>query len=251
MAVCHFFVVLAILNAVFCNEYSDNETVIMYVNKVGPYFNPHETYHYYQLPVCRPKKIEHKSLTLGEVLDGDRMALSMYSINYKSDVAIKELCRVTFQEDDLQLLRDAIEDLYYFEFVLDEIPIRGFIGHLEEGGFLPHTHKVFLWAHLSFNIEYNGKHIIYANVSTKEKEPVNLDDVTAPLEVAFTYSVKWHSTDLKFEQRGQRMRDNRFFPKTLEIHWLSIINSMVLVFLLIGFVVIILRKKVRTILAEA
>ena len=29
----------------------------MYVNKVGPYFNPHETYHYYQLPVCRPEKV--------------------------------------------------------------------------------------------------------------------------------------------------------------------------------------------------
>ena len=28
----------------------------LYVNKVGPYFNPHETYHYYQLPVCRPDK---------------------------------------------------------------------------------------------------------------------------------------------------------------------------------------------------
>lgn len=31
--------------------------VVLYVNKVGPYFNPHETYHYYQLPVCRPKKV--------------------------------------------------------------------------------------------------------------------------------------------------------------------------------------------------
>ena len=31
--------------------------VLLYVNKVGPYFNPHETYHYYQLPVCRPKKV--------------------------------------------------------------------------------------------------------------------------------------------------------------------------------------------------
>lgn len=29
----------------------------MYVNKVGPFFNPHETYHYYQLPVCRPEKV--------------------------------------------------------------------------------------------------------------------------------------------------------------------------------------------------
>ncbi len=29
----------------------------MYVNKVGPYFNTHETYHYYSLPVCRPEKV--------------------------------------------------------------------------------------------------------------------------------------------------------------------------------------------------
>ena len=33
--------------------------VPVYVNKVGPYFNPHETYHYYQLPVCRPNKVCH------------------------------------------------------------------------------------------------------------------------------------------------------------------------------------------------
>lgn len=35
--------------------------VIVYVNKVGPYFNPHETYHYYQLPVCRPQKVSQLS----------------------------------------------------------------------------------------------------------------------------------------------------------------------------------------------
>ena len=45
---------------------------------------------------------------------------------------------------------------------------------------------------------------------------------------------------MNYDQRAKRVRDNSFFPKTLEIHWLSIINSMVLVFLLIGFVVIIL-----------
>ena len=31
--------------------------VPLYVNKVGPYFNPQETYHYYSLPVCRPEKV--------------------------------------------------------------------------------------------------------------------------------------------------------------------------------------------------
>ncbi|XP_076457031.1 transmembrane 9 superfamily member 1-like [Babylonia areolata] len=230
----------------FAVKYHDGQKVEVYVNKVGPYFNPHETYHYYQLPVCRPEKVEHKSLTLGEVLDGDRMALSLYGIGFKRDVVRQELCRVKYSDTDLTLLRNAIEDLYYFEFVIDDIPIRGFIGHLEEGGFLPHNHKVYLWAHLHFNIEYNGEYIIYANVSTKEQMPVSLDGVTAPIEVAFTYSVKWHKTDLKYEDRGKRTRDNYFFPKTLEIHWLSIINSMVLVFLLIGFVIIILTRVLKS-----
>ena len=46
--------------------------------------------------------------------------------------------------------------LFFFS---DEIPVRGFIGHLEEGGFLPHNHKIYLWAHLHFNIEYNGNQV--------------------------------------------------------------------------------------------
>lgn len=246
MAVRFLVVVLAVISTSNAVKYKQGEKVVLYVNKVGPYFNPHETYHYYQLPVCRPKKIEHKSLTLGEVLDGDRMAVSLYEINFKQDADKKELCKVTFKENDLQLLRDAIEDLYYFEFVIDEIPVRGFIGHLEEGGFLPHNHKIFLWAHLSFHIEYNGDQIIFANVSTKEQAPVGLDSVSAPFEVSFTYSVKWTKTSTPFEERGKRVRDTSFFPKYLEIHWLSIINSMVLVFLLIGFVVIILTRVLKS-----
>lgn len=39
-------------------------------------------------------------------------------------------------------LREAIEELFYFEFVLDDIPIWGFVGYIEESGFLPHSHKV-------------------------------------------------------------------------------------------------------------
>lgn len=49
--------------------------------------------------------------------------------------------------------------VFYAFIFLDEIPVRGFIGHLEEGGFLPHNHKIFLWAHLSFHIEYNSDQV--------------------------------------------------------------------------------------------
>ena len=36
------------------------------------------------------------------------------------DVVKQELCKVKYLDNDLELLRNAIEDLYYFEFVIGE-----------------------------------------------------------------------------------------------------------------------------------
>ncbi len=55
----------------------------------------------------------------------------------------------TFLKLQVDQLREAIEELYYFEFVLDDIPIWGFVGYMEESGFLPHSHKVFIYVSVS------------------------------------------------------------------------------------------------------
>jgi len=247
MKLCLFLSVLAcLLVSVYgAKKYRDNDKVIVYVNKVGPYWNPHETYHYYSLPICRPQKIEHRSLTLGEVLDGDRMAVSMYEISYKQNIETAVLCKVTLTDRDLNELRNAIEELFYFEFVVDDIPMRGFIGHFEEGNLIPHTHHMYLYTHYDFRFEFNQNRIIFANISTKERAPVSLDGVLAPVELTFTYSVQWNPTNTKYEDRQTLLRKSGFFPVSLEIHWLSIINSTVLVFLLLGFVIIILSRILR------
>uniref|UniRef100_A0AAX7SZ69 Transmembrane 9 superfamily member n=1 Tax=Astatotilapia calliptera TaxID=8154 RepID=A0AAX7SZ69_ASTCA len=236
--------------------YKIGDNVTLYVNKVGPYHNPQETYHYYTLPVCRPEKVHHKSLSLGEVLDGDRMAESLYNIRFKKNVEKTILCQLTLSEKQVDELREAIEELYYFEFVLDDIPIWGFVGYIEESGFLPHSHKVGLWTHLDFNIEYNGDYVIFANVSVKDVKPVPLEEGAGAavggvgvgggsLTVTHTYSVHWFESSLPYSRRAERLRDYSFFPKTLEIHWLSIINSLVLVVLLLGFVIIILMRVLK------
>ncbi|CAL1288739.1 unnamed protein product [Larinioides sclopetarius] len=229
----------------FIDGYEISEKVILYVNKVGPYFNPHETYHYFQLPVCRPEKIEHKSLTLGEVLEGDRMAYSMYNISFRVPVKNEKLCSLTLNEREIAQLKEAIEDLYYFEFIIDDLPLHGFIGHLEEGGFLPHSHKIYLWTHYTFNIMFNSDKIISANVSTAGVTPISLNDAAAPFPITHTYSVNWIETRETYDDRLKKARSSSFFPKTLEIHWLSVINSAVLVMLLLGFVVVILTRILR------
>ena len=103
------------------HQFKEAESVPVFVNKVGPYFNPHETYHYYSLPVCRPDEIKHRPLTLGEVLDGDRMAYSLYDIRFKKNEAKKTLCQVTLETEDIEKLKQAIRELYYFEFNIDNL----------------------------------------------------------------------------------------------------------------------------------
>ncbi|XP_074150438.1 transmembrane 9 superfamily member 1 [Sminthopsis crassicaudata] len=233
-------------------HYQPGDPVMLYVNKVGPYHNPQETYHYYQLPVCSPEKIRHKSLSLGEVLDGDRMAESMYQIRFRENVEKRTLCQMRLTFAQVERLRQAIEELYYFEFVVDDLPIRGFVGYMEESGFLPHSHKIGLWTHLDFHLEFHGDRIVFANVSVRDVKPHSLDVVRPeePLDLTHTYSVHWSETSA--ERRGDRHHgdDGGFFPRTLEIHWLSIINSMVLVFLLVGFVAVILMRVLRNDLAR-
>lgn len=109
------------------------------------------------------------------------------------DVRKKTLCAVTLNADSLQQLRRAIEDLYYFEFIVDDLPVRGFIGQLVEQ-VLPHSHEVYLWNHIEFLLEYNGNQIVAVNVSQRGQE-VQLPDVDVEqpfaLPVTFSYSVLW------------------------------------------------------------
>jgi transmembrane 9 superfamily protein 1 len=62
-------------------------------------------------------------LTLGEVLDGDRMAKSLYKVKFRENQETVPLCKVELKENDLDKLKTAIEDLYYFEFVAGELLI--------------------------------------------------------------------------------------------------------------------------------
>lgn len=105
---------------------------------------------------------------------------------------------------------------------------------------------------MDFNIEYNGNSVIFANVSVKDVKPVPLEEGgdgangnSGGLSVTHTYSVHWFENPLPHARRAERLRDYSFFPKTLEIHWLSIINSLVLVVLLLGFVIIILMRVLK------
>lgn len=58
--------------------------------------------------------------------------------------------------------------------------------------------------------------------------------------------MEWvHTTEIAYEDRMKRYADSTFLPTTFEIHWLSIINTFVLVLLLTAFLAIILMRILK------
>ena len=223
-------------------SYKVGDDVTLFVNKVGPFFNPQETYPYYSLPVCRPQKIVFRELNLGQLLIGDRMAASPYQIKFATDSPSTQLCVLTPNVEELNQLKSAVEDLYYFEFVIDDVRLRAFLGRMEEHMF-PHKHFLYFWTHHHFTILYNNDNVIYASVNTTMRPPVRLDMMSDDgKSIPFTYSVEWVKTTVPYAERDKLAKQMKFFHESVEIHWLSVFNSAFLTVMLMGFMAVILMR---------
>ena len=178
---------------------------------------------------------------LGEVLNGDRMVQGPYSLNFKIDREREVLCKTTLAVKDVQKFRDAVKNDYYFQMYYDDLPIWGFIGKADND---PKNPRYFLFTHVHFEIEYNNDRVIEISVATDASAAVDISE-DKELEVEFTFSVKWKSTDKVFERRMDKYSRYSFLPQHLEIHWFSIINSCVTVLLLTGFLATILMRVLK------
>ena len=79
---------------------------------------------------------------------------------------------------------------------------------------------------------------------TSDNQQIIKLDPTKPMSVDFSYSVSWEETTVSHSNRLSLYKDS-FFAKELEIHWLSVMNSFVLVLLLVGFVALILMRVLK------
>ena len=69
---------------------------------------------------------------LGEVLQGDRMSSTPYSVLFRVDRDDESLCHRTLGAKDLKRFRKSVKDDYYFQMYYDDLPIWGFIGKIEK-----------------------------------------------------------------------------------------------------------------------
>ncbi|KAJ3350613.1 Transmembrane 9 super member 3 [Entophlyctis luteolus] len=218
------------------HSYKPAEQVTVWLNGVGPYANRQETYDYFQLPFCRgPAQVSHHHESLGEALLGVNMEFSGLDINFTAPVNNGLVCTSSLDMDALMDFYYAIDHHYWFKMVIDDLPVYGYIGEIDENAV---PIKRFLYTHRTFKFKYNNDRIIDVEL---EEEKTQLPSIANTDSISFTYSVEWIQTTEKFENRYKKHIS--FFEN--KIHWFSIINSSLIVIFAAGLVVAILMRTLK------
>ncbi|KAF5936551.1 hypothetical protein HYC85_024057 [Camellia sinensis] len=237
------------------HKYQPDDPVTLWVNKVGPYNNPQETYNYYSLPFCHPTgEMAHKWGGLGEVLGGNELIDSQIDIKFQKNMEKTTICDLELDEAKVKQFKDAIESSYWFEFFMGttwlqievgdtlagkgyDLPLWGFVGELHPDKNSDNNKHV-LYTHKNIIVKYNKDQIIHVNLTQESPKPL---EVGRALDM--TYSVKWIPINVTFARRFDVYLDYPFFEH--QIHWFSIFNSFMMVIFLTGLVSMILMRTLR------
>lgn len=241
-------------------------------------------YDYYSLPFCRPESINYKVENLGEVLRGDRIVNTDYKVFMAQNSSCQALCKPkTFKNEETQLVHKRIRQAYSVHLLTDNLPCSTKIiskdkeVQYEHGYRLGHVSddKVFLHNHLKLVLKYHSE--ASAGPAAEENfrvvgfevEPMSIafdelkfkDDICKPennsprpmeipksgeVKVRFTYEVVWEPSDVRWASRW----DTYLGMGDVQIHWFSIINSVVVIFFLAGILTMIIVRTLRRDIAK-
>ncbi|CAF0945674.1 unnamed protein product [Adineta ricciae] len=230
---------LTSISFIYCDEhnhkYDDGQEVVLWMNTIGPYHNRQETYNYFSLPFCRgdKKEISHYHETLGENILGVELEYSGIDINFKRDKSPTKFCEVVLTSYKYEQFLYAIQNHYWYQMFIDDLPIWGVVGEMDESGKI-----VYIWTHKKFDIGYNGNRIVDVNITSESKVQIKPDS-----KLVFSYEVVWKPSLTQFSKRFDKYLDPGFFQH--KIHWFSIFNSFMMVLFLVGIVTMILLRTLR------
>jgi len=214
--------------------YFDKEDVLLWMNTVGPYHNRQETYEYFRLPFCKgPKetKLDRHHENLGDALQGVELKFSGLDIKFKENVKAQQYCQVEVDEIKYDAFSYAIKNHYWYQMYMDDLPIWGIVGEIEDDSIL-------IWTHKKLEIGYNNNQIVDINLTSMKKEKLMPNS-----KLSFTYEVEWKPSDIPFKDRYEKYLDPKFFQH--RIHWFSVFNSFMMVIFLVGLVSMILMRTLK------
>ncbi|CAH0748898.1 unnamed protein product [Diatraea saccharalis] len=237
-------------------------------------------YEYYSLPLCLPKNgtFVYKSENLGEVLRGDRIVNTPYEVHMAENIKCRLLCHqknnpINWSVEESEKVASRIEHEYFVHLLIDNLPVATRIVSIETGertieqgyrlGFMTKG-KAYINNHLKLLLKYH-KHsqdsyrVVGFEVETfsiDKDELTFLDDFGCQFasnlkpqlvnedtgtKLYFTYSVEWGESDISWASRW----DIYLGMKDVQIHWFSIVNSIVVLFFLSGILTMIMVRTLR------
>lgn len=243
-------VVVVLVVVVETKEYKENDRIVVWANKMGPYDSPAESQDFYEaLPWsdnCKPKQLEYADQHLGEALIGNRLVKTLFQVHFKKDVEDMLLCEWIVQGKDVDVVRRAIAENYVYYLTIDGISSSAIpLGEtdlqrlgLHLGKRLSSFEKLYIYSKLHFEIFYNDSDIIRFHVSPLAPKWISPDSDS--LHHAIFYSVSWKPTNNR-----ERMSSNLSSEGLLEFRWLSLLSSLSLIFFVLASVGAVFIQRLR------
>lgn len=253
-------------------EYPVGAKVELKVNKLTS-VKTQLPYRYYSLPFCVPEVIQETVENLGEILTGDQIENSLYDIRMMVNETCKVLCAKPLLPAEKEKFRSMIDDEYTVNWIVDNLPgatrfvfsegeyhyADGFPVGMVRGDF---PKRYFVVNHVKIDLAYHqqpgefegnrivGFEIEPYSIKHSDKDECSGDmretskpafDIDTASRVVYSYDVRWTESPVRWASRW----DGYLKMSRGDIHWFSILNSLLIVVFLSGMVAMILLRTLH------
>jgi transmembrane 9 superfamily protein 1 len=222
--------------------YRKTDSIDLIVDKLWPRGNPSESYDYFYLPFCGDDEREHVKQDLGADMTGSRRIKTKYLLRFQTNIEFQQLCVKKVTKDQVQRVKQAVENRFMVLMYFDDIPVRFPIGTVVGEG---ESKRVYLSSHLNFFLTYNKERVIDINILPDQEKRTDVTNPEGVTTISYSYSAHWSETDKPFERRMHKFLEVNFFAEELEIQWFSIVNSLILVVVLTSFLAFIITRILK------
>ncbi|KAJ3142650.1 hypothetical protein HK100_011940 [Physocladia obscura] len=258
-------------------DYEDGDPVQLTVNALTsldsrsllPYDYYYEKFHF-----CTPDVLEVQRESLGSVLFGDRLHNSPFQLKMLKDEECVKLCTNHIKAEDAQFINLKIKEDYSMSWYVDNLPAAQVLPDddgnsyykigFDLGALVGETEQnrvAYFYNHYDITIEYHANKdnnkfrvvgVIVTPRSVKVVDKTNhcnyvglppslLLSEKQETEVSFYYNVAWKKSDTVWGTRW----DKYLHVTDAQIHWFSIVNSIVIVLMLTGMIAMILLRALH------
>lgn len=231
-------------------------------------------YAYYDLGFTCPPTIDARPLhlSLDEVIRGDRIWQSDYKLSFKQDSACHRLCDRKTSPQSIKRADQLIREGYVVQWLIDDLPgattfvssidqkkyyAAGFpLGFVKDGRTYIHNHVMLVIRYhtdknngnnaiVGFEVYPRSVSDFHCPGASKNYENFLLDvDTKADVLIPFTYAVYWREEpDIVWSDRWKLFFKNG--GNDGHIHWISLVNSLVLVSFLSAIVGVVLLRTLN------